>query len=117
MAIVIDNGDTWIESFVLGVPLADPAGTDVSPLQTLERAGHVIASSITPITSFGANDNVEAIGNAALVDQGFGTLSLFEFVTGIRVVVSKQIGTAGATNIDFMCTVHMRKRGAGAGSG
>jgi len=111
MTIIFQGKNFWIEQILQTLSIGDAAGFTNGADIILERAGSVLSVS-TAISGLGNNDNTQAISvcpvtfNAAGVNFSFGL-----FIDRIATRCLKQAGTAGATPVNIIVTLFMRKTG------
>jgi len=110
MTIIFETGNEfWIEQLEDTVTIEDAAGLYNSGILNLERSGRCLGFSVTVITAAN-NDNTQAIGSILLLDQGSGSITFGELLTGIVTRIQKQIGTAGNIVVTVKIMLFMRGR-------
>jgi len=108
MTIIDTDTDRWIEYHEIALTLPDAAG-EVNSLSTvLNKNGRFRGCAIVA-RSGAPNDNTEAVGLITILNQTGAIIDLNTQITGIRINVKKQLGTAGATVITFHVLVFLSK--------
>jgi len=109
MVIIFEHGDEfWIEHLNIDISLGDPAGRYVSSAAALERSGVYVGSAI--ITQLLTNnDNTQAMGGMPEVRAGGAPAAYGTFTDTIIIRQTKQIGTAGATIVNYQALIFLKK--------
>jgi len=108
MTVIFTTSDFWIEYLLLTVSIPDAAGNTISTTANLERAGKFVGGGMMHQDATN-NDNSQAVSVTQVVDQSSADLVYGAQITGIRVRVFKQVGTAGATPIGVGVLICLRK--------
>ena len=104
MTIVKDFGDWHIEVHDIDIDINDGAGVYTSADANLDKPGKFLFANM--YGRWNANDdNIQAIGFTALMDQSSSTIALFEEITAIKLRAFKQAGTAGLKTIKYQVAV------------
>jgi len=110
MTIIFETGNEfWIEQLEDTVTIPNGAGLTDSGVLNLERSGRCLGFSVTVITA-ASNDNSQAIGSILLLDQGSGSITYGELITGVVTRIQKLAGTAGNTVVTVKIMLFMRGR-------
>jgi len=111
MTIVYNEGNEfWIEQLNIIVQIPDAAGETNSSGINLVKPGNCVGFTAMT-TNPPNNDNSQAVSIISLETAGGAAISSGLFITSVRAVVTKQIGTAGLTNISINITLLMRGTG------
>lgn len=108
MTKIFDDGNMWIETIAVTVSINNGAGQVTGALVDLDKPGLFVGGSLT-CTSMLDNDNTQAVSVIELRGLPTGTLGYGIFVNQVRIRVNKQAGTAGATTINAVAVIFLKK--------
>jgi len=108
MTVIFTTSNFWIEYILLTVSIPDAAGTTISAATNLEREGFFVGGALMHQDTTN-NDNSQAIAFTQITDQSSADLTYGTSISGLRVRIFKQAGTAGATSVSVGVLVCIRK--------
>jgi len=112
LTIVQDFGTWWVDSQLITISLPDADGAVVSAEITLTKPGRFLWCSVYPAVIVSGNDNQQAVGSFT-VERFASPRQLLPglVVESLRMVISKQAGVDGASNISYRINMIMGKIG------
>jgi len=108
MTIFSDLGDIWIEEHETTVTISDAAGQYDSVIVNYDKPGRIVGATILINSGGASNDNTQAMGQQVMLNSAGGFV-YGQAVTGFRIRIRKQAGTAGDTVVGYLVVVWLKK--------